>query len=89
MIIESHSETIKNLQKDATKLMEERDELLEDKANMLHDLLEEKEQKAKLEMEMNHLESETREFFAMNIANIISDVQKDEKLRKIEAIISS
>ena len=89
MIIKSQNETSKNLHEDTSKFTEERDELVEDKANMLHDLLEEKEQKAKLEMEVNHLESETRELFAMNIANVISDVQKDVKLRHIEAIIRS
>ena len=88
-IIESHKETIKILEQDGKNLMEERDELVDDKANLIHDLLEVKDVKAKLEMDVNHLESETRELFAMNIANIISDVQKDEKLRKIEDIIRS
>ena len=88
-IVSSHKETIKILQQDATKLMEERDDLVEDKANLIHDLLEVKDVKAKLEMDVNHLESETRELFAMNIANVISDVPKDEKLHKIEDIIRS
>ena len=88
-IIESHKETIKILEQDATKLMEERDKLIEDKANLIHGLLEVKDVKAKLEMDVNHLESETRKLFAMNFANIVSDVQKDEKLRKIEDIIRS
>ena len=69
--------------------MEERDDLVEDKANLIHDLLEVKDVKAKLEMDVNHLESEARELLALNITNIISDVQKDEKLRKIEDIIRS
>ena len=89
MIVKSHNEMIKILEKDVSKLQEERDELLEGKANLIHDLLEVKDEKAKLEMEVNHLESETRELFAMNIANFISDVQKDEKLRQLEAIIRS
>ena len=40
-------------------------------------------------MDVNHLKSEARELLALNIANIISDVEKDEKLRKIEDIIRS
>ena len=88
-IVSSHKETIKILQQDATKLMEERNDLVEDKVNLIHDLLEVKDVKAKLEMDVNHLESEARELLALNIANIISDVQKDEKLRKIEDIIRS
>ena len=93
-IVSSHKETIKIPQQDATKLMEERDDLVEDKANLIHDLLEVKDVKAKLKMDVNHLESEARELLALNIANIISDVdisdvQKDEKLRKIEDIICS
>ena len=69
--------------------MEERYDLVEDKANLIHDLLEVKDVKAKLEMDVNHLESEARELLALNITNIISDVEKDEKLRKIKAIIRS
>ena len=88
-IIGSHKETIKILEIDGRKLKEERDELVEDKANLIHDLLEVKDAKAKLEMDVNHLESETRELFAMNNTNIISNVQKDEKLQKIEAITCS
>ena len=88
-IVSSHKETIKILEEDANKLQEECDELLEDKANLIHDLLEVKDVKAKLEMDVNHLESEARELLALNIANIISDVEKDEKLRKIEDIIRS
>ena len=59
------------------------------KANLIHDLLEVKDAKDKLEMDVNHLESEASELFAMNITNIISDVQKEEKLRKIEDVIRS
>lgn len=40
-------------------------------------------------MDVNHLESETSEMWAMNVANIISDHEKNEMLRKIEAIIRS
>ena len=88
-IIESHKETIKILEQDGKKLMEERDELVEDKANLIHDLLEVKDAKDKLEMDVNHLESEASELFAMNITNITSDFQKEEKLRKIEDVIRS
>ena len=69
--------------------MEERDELLEDKANLIHDLLQVKDEKEKLEMDVNHLESETSEMWSVNVATIISNREKNEKLRKIEAIIRS
>ena len=77
------------LMKDAKELLGEHDELLEDKVNLVHDLLEVKDQKKKLKMDVNHLEFEISEMWAMNVSNIISDREKDEKLRKIEAIICS
>ena len=83
-IIESHKETIEILEQDGKKLLEKRDELVEDKADLIHDLLEVKDAKDKLEMDVNHLESEARELFAMNITNITSDFEKEEKLRMIE-----
>ena len=88
-IIRSHKKTIKILEIDGNKLKEERDDLVEDKANHIHDLLEVKDAKAKLEMDVNHLESETSELFAINISNITSDAQKEEKLRKIKDVIRS
>ena len=88
-IIESHKETIKILEQDDKKLLEERDELVEDKANLIYDLLEIKDAKDKLEMDVNHLESEASKLFAMNITNITSDFKKEEKLRKFEDVIRS
>ena len=88
-IIESRNETIKILEQDGKKLMEERDKLVEDKANLIHDLLEVKDAKEKLEMDVNHLESEASKLFAMNFTNITSDFEKEEKLRKIKVVIRS
>lgn len=89
MIIESHAERIKILPKDAKVLTEERHELFEDKANLIHDFLQVKDEKEKLDVDVNHLESETNEMWVINVANIISERENNEKLRKIEAIILS